>query len=105
MKSTRIALLLSMSLIAGMPAAAQEKPAAAPMSDQERIDSLIKQNQQLLAENARLTSLANRPKTPAEAFAACMQSTTGASAMAAESIGRRCDQILKQQPGDTAAAK
>lgn len=102
MKSTRIALLLSMTLIAGMPAAQEKTAPAAPMSDQERIDSLIKQNQLLLAENARLTSLADRPKTLEETFAVCMQSAKGqTSAMAAESIGSHCDRILKQRPATT----
>lgn len=91
--------LLSASLAAGL-ASAQDKTAvpdgaraaAAPMSDKERLDALIRQNQQLMDENARLNAV---PKTPEQAFASCMQAAHGAGAMAAESIGSNCKRLLR----------
>ncbi len=68
------------------------KAAAAPMSDKERVDALIRQNQQLMDENARLHAM---PKTPEQAFASCMQAAHGAGAMAAESIGSNCKRLLR----------
>lgn len=70
---------------------------AAAMSDKERIDSLIRQNQILAEDNATLRSQCEKPKTREEAFAACMQAAKGGSSpMAAESIGGHCDQLLKK---------
>lgn len=101
MSNISIALLASLTLLTSICATANE-PAAAPMSDRQVIDSLVKQNQMLLAENARLSE---RPQTKEEAFAICMQAAKGPkSAMAAESIGEHCDRLLKQSacvPGKT----
>jgi hypothetical protein len=70
---------------------------AAPLSDTQRIDSLIRQNQILVEEIQRLRAEAERPKTKEEAFAACMQAARGQSSpMAAESIGGHCDLLLKK---------
>lgn len=106
MKNVRIALLLSLSLIAGISGAQDKTAPTTSLTDQQRIDSLIKQNQMLIEDNARLATLANRPRTPEEAFAVCMQSAKGqTSAMAAESIGEHCDQILKQRTCNAASNK
>jgi len=104
MKRTVFAMLITVSLISGL-CAAQDPSAMASMSDKERVDHLIKQNQILLESNARLASLAGRPKTPEEAFAVCMQAAKGTSAMSAESIGEHCAQILKRNACAPAQAK
>jgi hypothetical protein len=66
-------------------------------SAEKRIDFLIKQNQTLIDENIALKGDCDKPKSKEEAFASCMQATKGGtSAMAAESIGIHCDQLLKR---------
>lgn len=104
MKPARVALRvalffpLALALAAGA-CAAQDKPLP-PMTDQERIDALIRQNQQLVAEVARLAA---RPATREETFAMCMQAARGQSgAMAVESIGSHCAALLKQPDGGKA---
>lgn len=94
-------LFLLLAGLATTPLHAQPAPdgAAAPLSDQARLDALIRQNQLLIEENARLNAL---PKTREQAFAACMQAAKGAGAMAAESIGSNCRQLLR---GDAPQAK
>lgn len=78
--------------------AAESNPTnAAPLSERQRIESLIRENQSLMEANQRLRIEAERPKTKEEAFAACMQAAKGqTSPMAAESIGMHCDQLLKK---------
>lgn len=94
MKTIFTTLLLAGALVS-THCAAQDKPA--PLSDKERVDYLIKQNQMLMEENARLRKQSNQPHTKEEAFAVCMLAAKGeTSAMAAESIGEHCDHILKR---------
>jgi len=94
MKTIFTALLLTSALVS-VNCAAQDKPA--PLSDRERVDYLLKQNQMLMEENARLRKQSNQPHTKEEAFAVCMLAAKGeTSAMAAESIGEHCNQILKR---------
>jgi len=89
------ALMLIAFGLASTVSPADDKPS--PLSDKERIDALIKQNQMLIEDNMRLRAIAERPKTREEIFATCMQATKGeTSAMAAESIGEHCDQLLKR---------
>jgi hypothetical protein len=97
MKSFCTAMLFA-SALASVHCAAQDKPApAGPLSDRERIDYLLRQNQMLMEENVRLKSLSSRPRTKEEAFAVCMQAAKGeTNPMAAESIGEHCDQLLKR---------
>ena len=88
-----------LAVATGMYAAhAEANPApTTPLSDNQRIDSLIRQNQVLVEEIQRLRTEAERPKTKEEAFAACMQAAKGQiSPMAAESIGGHCDLLLKK---------
>ena len=100
MKTSGIALL-SFILITGV-CVAGDKPATAPMSDQQVIDNLVQQNKMLIAENLRLSK---RPTTREEAFAMCMQAAKGdKGAMAAESVGEHCDQLLKQRSCGAPAA-
>ncbi|XLZ68165.1 hypothetical protein ABT364_16605 [Massilia sp. SR12] len=83
-------LLLAASFTA--PALASD----APMTDKERIDQLIQQNKALLAQNAQLLDQCDRPKSKEEAFAQCMQAARGdKGAMATESVGASCRQLLK----------
>lgn len=92
---TIFTMLLLAGALASINCAAQDKPA--PMSDKERVDYLIKQNQMLMEENARLRKESSLPRTKEEAFAVCMLAAKGeTSAMAAESIGEHCDHILKR---------
>ena len=96
MKSITAALLIAIGIVPGVCAAEGMPAPAAAMSDKERVDYLIKQTQMLVEENARLKSQCDRPKTKEEAFVACMQAAKGETgAMAAESIGGHCDQLLK----------
>ncbi len=92
--------IVSLMLIGGLFATAcvaAEAPPATPETDQQRIDSLIGQNRMLAEEIKGLQVEYERPKSKEEAFAACMQAAKGAtSAMAAESIGEHCDQLLKR---------
>jgi hypothetical protein len=94
MKSLFAGLLVCAAL-AGASCLADDRPgAAAPMSDAQRLDTLIRENQRLVEENTRLSS---RPQSREEAFAICMQAAQGqTSPMAAESIGEHCDQLLKR---------
>ncbi|MBV8465366.1 MAG: hypothetical protein JO218_05415 [Burkholderiales bacterium] len=89
-------LLMSVILAAGLACHAQAaETSQAAMSDKERIDALIRQNQALLEENQRLHLQCTAPKTKEEVFAQCMQAAKGeTSPMAAESIGGHCDQLL-----------
>ncbi len=97
MKTIIAALLIAAGFVSGA-CAAQDRPAStAPMSERERVDYLLMQNQMLMEENTRLRSLSDQPKTKEEAFAICMQAAKGEkSAMAAESVGAHCDQLLKR---------
>lgn len=71
-------------------------PQAAALTAEQRIDALILENQALAEQVRRLASEAARPRTREEAFASCMQAAGGkTSAMAAESIGSHCAQLLK----------
>lgn len=90
-----LTVLLVLSGLAAGVSAAQDKAPAAPLSDKDRLDAVIKQNQQLLDENARLAAL---PQTREQAFAVCMQAAKGSGAMAAESIGEHCRQVLRDAP-------
>ena len=66
------------------------------LGDKERIDQLIQQNKALLAQNAQLLELCERPKSKEEAFAQCMQAARGdKGAMARESVGASCRQLRK----------
>lgn len=86
--------VLVLSAMAAGVTAAQDKAPSSPLSDKDRVDALIKQNQLLLDENARLNGL---PKTREQAFAVCMQAAKGTGAMAAESIGEHCKQVLRSE--------
>lgn len=97
MKTIIAALLISAGFASSACAAQDKLASAAPMSERERVDYLLKQNQMLMEENTRLRNLSDRPKTKEEAFAICMQAVRGEkSAMAVESVGGRCDQLLKR---------
>ncbi len=94
---TIVAFILGVSVVAAAAQAAEPNPSAAPTSDSQRIDSLIRQNQLLAEEIQKLRAESDRPKTKEEAFAACMQAAKGqTSPMAAESIGGHCDLLLKK---------
>jgi hypothetical protein len=96
-KTLTALFILASCLVSGAPAADPAATAATPVSDGQRIDLLIRQNQSLLEENQRLKGECARPKTKDEAFAACMQAAKGqTSPMAAESIGGHCDQLLRK---------
>lgn len=83
-------LLLAASLAA--PAFGAE----APPTDKDRIDQLIAQNKALIAQNTLLLEQCERPRTKEEAFAQCMQAARGdKGAMATESVGASCRQLLK----------
>jgi hypothetical protein len=97
MKNLILTLLIASGLPCGATSAQERTASAAPMSEHERIDMLLKQNHMLMEENSRLRSLADRPQTKEEAFAMCMQAAKGdKGAMAAESVGGHCDQLLKR---------
>jgi hypothetical protein len=97
MKNAIATFLVAASLASSVCAAQDHPTAPAPMQDKERIDYLIKQNQMLLEENIKLKGQCERPSTKEEAFASCMQAAKGGtSAMAAESIGSHCAQLLKK---------
>lgn len=87
-----IACLLIATALASSATFAQS---GAPMSDKERIDSLLRQNQMLMDENVKLRAARDTPHTTHQAFAHCMQAAKGLSAMAAESVGGHCSKILK----------
>jgi hypothetical protein len=90
-------LVLASSLASGTCAAAPTSAAAAPISDNQRIDYLIRPNQLLVEEIQRPRGECERPKMKEEAFATCMQAAKGQnSPMAAESIGGHCDERLKK---------
>lgn len=92
MKNAVAALLLSSALIATPCLAEQKDATVVAMSDAQRVDALIKDNQRLVEENARL-----RSQSKEEAFAHCMQAAGGqTNPMVAESIGGHCDQLLKR---------
>lgn len=94
MKSIFAALLVSTALVSGSCLAGDKPGTMVSMTDAQRLDTLIKENQRLVEENTRLNS---RPQTKEEAFAVCMQAAGSATnAMAAESIGEHCDQLLKR---------
>jgi hypothetical protein len=97
MKYTIAACLLALGSIAA-PCSAQENPAPlSAKSVQEQLDYLVKQNQMLLEEVRAMKSQLERPQTPEEVFATCMQAAKGGtSAMAAESIGSHCDKLLRK---------
>jgi hypothetical protein len=97
MKSTMAIILLASSAVFGAQATEPSQLPTTPLSDSQRIDYLILQNQLLAAEIQRLRVESERPTTKEEAFAACMQAAKGqTSPMAAESIGGHCDLILKK---------
>jgi hypothetical protein len=97
MKRPIALFVLASSLASSTYAADPSAAPAAAISDTQRIDHLIRQNQSLIEENQRLRGECERPKTKEEAFAACMQAAKGQnSPMAAESIGGHCDQLLKK---------
>lgn len=97
MKAIVPVLLVSMSLVSGSLLAGDEVQSRVSLSDKERIDLLIQQNQSLTEQNAKLHAQCELPKTKEAAFAACMQAAKGqTSAMAAESVGGHCDQLLKK---------
>ena len=96
MKIALAALLLS-SCFSCARAAPDSTASTSPMTERERVDYLLWQNQALTDENARLKVLSERARTKEEAFAMCMQAAKGdKSAMAAESVGGHCDQLLKR---------
>ncbi|MFZ6649400.1 hypothetical protein ACO0LO_26985 [Undibacterium sp. TJN25] len=97
MKTIIAALLIAAGFVSGACAAQDSLGLTASMSERERVDYLLKQNQMLMEENTRLRSQSDQPKTKEEAFAICMQAAKGEkSAMAAESVGAHCDQLLKR---------
>lgn len=97
MKIRIFGFLVAINLVSAMYAVADTPAMTAPTTDQQRIDSLIKQNQMLTDMVTRLRIDSERPKTKEEAFSACMQAAKGSSsAMAAESIGGHCDQLLRK---------
>jgi hypothetical protein len=93
-----IAIFLTALIVSFATHAAEANSAnTSPMSDKERVDLLIRQNQVLLEENQRLKGQCERPKSREEIFASCMQAAKGeTSPMSAESIGGHCDQLLKK---------
>ncbi len=94
MKATTIITLLAFAMSASATAADHATPG--PADDKQRIELLVKQNQLLIEENSKLRELVDRPKSNEEVFADCMQATKGQGAMAANSIGGHCSQILKK---------
>ena len=98
MKVKIFCFLAAANVIWAVCAATDTLAVTAPKTDQERIDSLIKQNQMLTELVTSLKIESERPRTKEEAFTDCMQAAKGSrSAMAAESIGGHCDQLLKKQ--------
>jgi hypothetical protein len=96
MKVKLLGFLFAVNLISAVCATADTVTVGAPKTDQERIDSLIRENQMLTEMISGLKLESERPKTKEEAFVACMQAAKGSpSAMAAESIGGHCDQLLR----------
>ena len=97
MKSAIAILLVASSIDCTTQAAEPPPVTAAPLSDSQRVDVLVRQNQLLLEEMQRLRIDSERPRTREDAFVACMQAAKGqTSPMAAESIGGHCDQLLKK---------
>ncbi len=97
MKSTIATILIASSVVFGAHAAEPSPATVAPLSDSQRVDYLIRQNQLFVEEIQRLRVESATPKTKEDAFAACMQAAKGqTSPMAAESIGGHCDQLLKK---------
>ena len=97
MKSAIVSILVASGAAVASHAAEPNPTAATPLSDSQRIESLIHQNQLLVEQIQRLTIDLERPRTKAEAFASCMQATKGqTNPMAAESIGEHCDLIMKR---------
>lgn len=97
MKTIYAAVVIAASLMSGLCAAQEKAAPPTTMSERERVDYLLRQNQMLMEENQRLKAQAGRPRTKEETFAICMQAARGeTSAMAAESIGGHCDQLLKR---------
>jgi hypothetical protein len=96
MKNTFAFVLVAATTAFGAYAAEPSSQPAESLSDSQRIDYLLRLNQSLMDEIQRLTADFERPKTKEETFVACMQAAKGqTSAMAAESIGSHCDQLLK----------
>lgn len=97
MKSTVASILVAAGAVFAAHAADPNPTPATPLSDGQRIDFLLRQNQMLAEEIRRLRLESELPKTKEEAFAACMQAAKGqTSPMAAESIGGHCDLLLKK---------
>ncbi len=97
MKNTIAILLIASSVVCGVHAAEPSPIKVENLSDSQRVDYLIRQNQLLAEEIQRLQVDSARPKNKEDAFAACMQAAKGqTSPMAAESIGDHCDQLLKK---------
>jgi len=97
MKQMLAMLSLSIVLVAhaAEPAASTAPPPT--VSDKERIDYLIRQDQLHTAEIARLKAEIDRPKSRAELFVACMQAAKSqTSAMGAEAVGEHCDKLWRQ---------
>lgn len=91
MKTTLAALIVSAVLLPSVSFA----QSGTPMGDKERIDTLLRQNQMLMEENAKLRAANEMAATPQQSFAYCMQAAKGLGAMAAESVGGHCSKILK----------
>ncbi len=97
MKNTLAIILVASIVVFGAHAAEPNPTTVASLSDSQRVDYLIRQNQLLVEEIQRLRIESARPKTKEDTFAACMQAAKGqTSAMAAESVGGHCDQLLKK---------
>ena len=97
MNNTIAIAVLALSVAFGARAAEPAPTTQTALSDSQRVDYLIRQNQLLVEEIQRLKAESDKPKTKEEAFVACMQAAKGqTSPMAAESIGGHCDQLLKK---------
>ena len=96
MKNTLAFVLVAVTTAFGAYAAEPSSKPAESLSDSQRIDYLLRLNQSLMEEIQRITADLERPKTKEQNFVACMQAAKGqTSAMAAESIGSHCNQLLK----------
>ena len=88
MKSVIASIVVAAGVVFAAHAADPNPTPATPLSEGQRIDSLLRQNELLVEEIRQLRLESERPKTKEEAFAACT--------MAAESIGGHCDLLLKK---------